>query len=314
MNDQKVKETQSGVVSVIGRPNVGKSSLFNLILKEDLSIVTEKAQTTRDNLKGLYNTKRGQIIFLDTPGFHHAKEHGINAFMVQKASQAIQEEKPDLIWYLIEPSRRLERQAPILKVLEKNCKTPVFLILNKIDLVEKDENLRKNTEVFVSELKEKLTSMQVKFKEFSLSVNKKIGLQRILDATWNFIPPGPIYYMDQEQLSDQPVKFFVAEKIRKTLFLELSDEIPYSSLVQIENFHEKPTITVIDASIIVERPSQKGIVIGDKGKMIKLIGQSARRDIELFLNKKVFLNLNVRVIKNWTKDEQTLKRLGYSLN
>jgi GTP-binding protein Era len=325
---------KSGFVAIIGRPNAGKSTLLNAILGAELSIVTPKAQTTRERVLGILTEDRGQIVFIDTPGIHRAKEGSINAFMVNEAKEAA--EGPNAIWYIVDPASLIagvKHETVVMDILKEIAgSTPVFLLVNKLDRLGKDtrEKVRAARELLEGEIRERGIQLQA---VFEISALKKKGLKELLSKTWEVIPEGPLYYPDADQLSDRPTRFFAAEKIREQLFLKLGAEIPYSCAVEIEKFEEprpeeKKPLTRIEAVIYVERDSQKGIVVGKGGQKIKEIGQAARLAIEEFLaggpaprsnsrkntqKPPVFLGLRVKVLKDWSKDAEALKKMGYFL-
>lgn len=301
------KPRKSGFVAIAGRPNAGKSTILNQILGTRLSIATPKAQTTRERVHGVLTEKPGQIVFIDTPGIHRAKEGGINEFMMSEVRAALDE--PNLVWYLVDPMSAVKHEEAVIALLRK-VKAPVFVIFNKNDLKSAQARLPEFEPALTKALSE--ASVEVKA-VFKLSALKKRGLGPLLDATWEILPEGPFHFEDEDQLSDRPTRYFVAEKIREQLFLKLGDELPYSCAIEIEKFIENAEPPRIEASIHVERDSQKGIVIGAQGKKIKEIGTAARREIETFLGGKVFLGLNVKVTKDWSKNSEALKRLGYDL-
>jgi len=304
---------QAGYVALAGRPNVGKSTLLNQCLGSEISIVTPKAQTTREKVFGIYTNVEAtrQIVFVDTPGLHKAREGGINAFMVGEAREAL--ETADLIWYLVDPASHLEHEQLVVEHLKRQ-RVPVFVIFNKADL----KHLSSQAEYWQKELLALLEKEGVLVqKVFHTSALRKKGVDELLAATWEFIPEAAaLFYEDTEQLSDRPVRYFVAEKIREQLFLQLGDELPYSCAVEVQSFkdpNETSKITRIEAMIHVERESQKGMVIGQKGQKIKEIGQRARLQIEEFLERPVFLGLKVECLKDWTRDPKRLEQLGYLL-
>jgi GTP-binding protein Era len=297
--------SKSGFVAIIGRPNVGKSTLLNHLLGSMLSIVTPKAQTTRERVLGILTEKEGQIVFVDTPGIHKAKEGGINEYMVREAREALHPEGDSLaaIWYLVDPKSGMEHEAPVVELIAAALsgrnnvvkKTPLFLIFNKSDLISKSLGVHVVQDIRISAV-------------------KGLGTKELLSSTWALLPEGPLYYEDPDQLSDRPTRFFVSEKIREQLLLCLGDELPYSCGVEIEKFDEKAKPPRIEATIFVERESQKGIVVGKGGAKIKEIGQNARKTIEAFLGEHVFLGLKVKLLKDWTRNVETLERMGYKRN
>jgi len=298
-----MKKTYAGFVAIIGRPNSGKSTLLNAVLGTELSIVTRKAQTTRERVLGILSEKTAQIVFVDTPGIHQAKEGGINAYMVHEAAQAL--DGPSAIWYVVDPTSMLFHEEAVISLLKKTS-APIFLLINKLDW--------KENAIFEQELAKRLEELKFNVSAvLKISAKKKKGLTELMDATWKLIPESPFYYPDEDQLSDRPTKFFVAEKIREQLYLQLGEELPYSCAVQIESYKEDSVPPRIEAIIHVERDSQKGMVVGKGGSKIKDIGTAARATIEEFLGEKIFLGLKVAVLKEWTRDAEALKRMGYNL-
>lgn len=290
---------KSGFVAIIGRPNVGKSTLLNAILGEKIAIVSQKPQTTRNKIRGIKNTENAQIIFLDTPGIHDAKGY-LNEFMVREAVSAL--EDVDIVIYLVEAGKKTEEEHFIIENL-KNIKSPVVLGINKVDTAQKDKLLPLIDEY--SEL--------YRFKEvIPLSALKGEGTGELVNLIIELLPDGPKYF-SEDILTDQPERFIVAEIIREKVFQLTKQEIPYSTAVAVERFKENPKkkIVSITATINIERDSQKGIIIGKGGNMLKQIGARARVDIERLLGTKVYLELFVKVVKDWTKDKRVLKEFGY---
>jgi len=301
---------KSGMVAIAGRPNAGKSTLLNAILGAQISIVSPKAQTTRDHLRAIYSEDQGQIVFIDTPGIHNAKPDSINSFMVSEAAMALEE--PNVVWYIIDPRSKIKHESVVLDLIEKS-KAPVFLLMNKIDLdIEATE--QDLLQAFVDELKQEFTNRSILLKKiFMISSLRKKGIKELLDQTWEALPIGPIFYPDEEMISDRPTRYFAGEMIREQLYRHLGDELPYSCAVQIESFKELDRLSKIKAVIYVERESQKKMVIGKGAKKIKEIGIDARGSIEKLIDQKVFLGLEVKVLKDWTKNKDHLKKMGYVL-
>jgi len=290
---------KSGFVSIIGRPNAGKSTLLNSILGEKVVIVSEKPQTTRNKIRGIKNMENAQIVFLDTPGIHQAKGH-LNEFMVKEAMSAL--EDMDIIIYLVEATRKIKDELFIIESLKK-VRCPVLLGINKIDMVRKDSILPLMDEY----------SSAYPFREIiPLSARKGEGMDELFRCIVELLPEGPKYFTE-DILTDQTERFVVAEIVREKVFELTREEIPYSTAVIVERFKENPGkgIISISATINVERDSQKGIIIGKGGAMLKEIGTRARIDIERLLGTKVYLELFVRVRKDWTKDAKSLKEFGY---
>ena len=290
---------KSGFVSIIGRPNAGKSTLLNSILGEKVVIVSEKPQTTRNKIRGIKNMENAQIIFLDTPGIHKAKGH-LNEFMVKEAMSAL--EDMDIIIYLVEATGKIKDELFIIESL-KRVRCPVLLGINKIDMVRKDSILP---------LMDEYSSLYPFREIIPLSARKGEGMDELFRCIVELLPEGPKYFTE-DILTDQTERFVVAEIVREKIFELTREEIPYSTAVIVERFKENPgkRIISISATINVERDSQKGIIIGKGGAMLKEIGTRARIDIERLLGTKVYLELFVRVRKDWTKDAKSLKEFGY---
>ena len=291
--------SKSGFVSIIGRPNAGKSTLLNSILGEKVVIVSEKPQTTRNKIRGIKNMENAQIIFLDTPGIHKAKGH-LNEFMVKEAMSAL--EDMDIIIYLVEATGKIKDELFIIESL-KRVRCPVLLGINKIDMVRKDSILP---------LMDEYSSLYPFREIIPLSARKGEGMDELFRCIVELLPEGPKYFTE-DILTDQTERFVVAEIVREKVFKLTREEIPYSTAVIVERFKENPgkRIISISATINVERDSQKGIIIGKGGAMLKEIGTRARIDIERLLGTKVYLELFVRVRKDWTKDAKSLKEFGY---
>ena len=290
---------KSGFVSIIGRPNTGKSTLLNSILGEKVVIVSEKPQTTRNKIRGIKNMENAQIIFLDTPGIHKAKGH-LNEFMVKEAMSAL--EDMDIIIYLVEATGKIKGELFIIESLKK-VRCPVLLGINKIDMVRKDSILP---------LMDEYSSVYPFREIIPLSARKGEGMDELFRCIVELLPEGPKYFTE-DILTDQTERFVVAEIVREKVFELTREEIPYSTAVIVERFKENPgkRIISISATINVERDSQKGIIIGKGGAMLKEIGTRARIDIERLLGTKVYLELFVKVVKDWTKNEKMLKEFGY---
>ncbi|MEN9723160.1 MAG: GTPase [Pseudomonadota bacterium] len=298
---------KSGLIAIAGRPNAGKSTLLNRILGSAVSIVTPKAQTTRERVLGILTEPQGQIVFVDTPGIHSAKKGGFNEFMVSEAAEAL--DGPNLIWYLVDPDSAMDHEKTVIELLGARADrdTPVWILMNKSDLNRNTEDLGLEIQVRLRELS--FRDVQLR----KVSGRKGQGVDDLVSAAWSSLPEGPFLFPDEEQLSDRPVRFFVGEKIREQLFLKLGDELPYSCAVEIVQYRENVVPPRIEAVIHVERDSQKGMVIGAGGKKIKEIGSAARQEIEAFVGGPVFLGLQVKVLPHWTRDAENLKRLGYLL-
>lgn len=297
-DEEKDREFRSGFVSIIGRPNVGKSTLLNSILGEKVSIVTPKPQTTRNRIIGIKTLPAEQIIFIDTPGIHKPR-HKLGDTMVKTALGAFKE--VDIILFMVEPHDTEKGDKFIIKLLEE-AQTPVFLLINKIDTVKKLELLP-----LIDRLKEFYP-----FKEIiPISALKQDGIEILLKKIYDYLPPGPKYYSD-DIITDQIERFMVSEIIREKATEMTEEEIPHSIAVEVIEWKKRESgLILIMSNIYVERDSQKGIIIGKGGRMLKAIGTAARADIEKLLNTKVFLELWVKVKKDWRDNRKTLEELGY---
>jgi len=291
---------KSGFVSLIGRPNSGKSTLLNLILGEKIAITSPRPQTTRNRILGIKNLPSGQMIFLDTPGIHRSKSI-LNQSMVRTALSTLQE--VDSICFLVEadfPDN--EENEWILENLKKTDK-PVFLVINKIDLVSKGNLLP---------IMERYSRARPFEQIIPVSALLGEGVEVLMEELLKVLPEGPRLF-PEDMVTDLPERFLAGELIREKVFRLTRDEVPYATAAVVEEFKERPekNLVVIRATILVERESQKGILIGEKGRMLKEIGRLAREEIETLLATKVFLELWVKVEKNWREDPQALRRLGF---
>lgn len=294
------KNFKSGFVSIIGRPNVGKSTLLNAILKEKIAIVTPKAQTTRNRIQGIYTTDNEQIIFIDTPGIHKAhNELGniMNDFALKSITGI------DLILYLIDVNVPLGTGDRFIIDALRKSKVPTILVANKVDKEQDTNKIVENIETY---------------KEYgnfiggiTISATEGFNIDKLLEMVVSNLEYGPMYY-PEDQLIDQPERFVVCELIREKVLLNTSKEIPHSVAVTIDRFKESDKIIDIHATIVVERLSQKKIIIGAKGAMIKEIGTEARKDIKNFLGLPVYLELFVKVEDNWRNKKYQLKEFGYN--
>lgn len=294
------KNFKSGFVSIIGRPNVGKSTLLNAILKEKIAIVTPKAQTTRNRIQGIYTTDNEQIIFIDTPGIHKAhNELGniMNDFALKSITGI------DLILYLIDVNVPLGTGDRFIIDALRESKVPTILVANKVDKEQDTNKIVENIETY---------------KEYgnfiggiTISATEGFNIDKLLEMVVSNLEYGPMYY-PEDQLIDQPERFVVCELIREKVLLNTSEEIPHSVAVTIDRFKESDKIIDIHATVVVERLSQKKIIIGAKGTMIKKIGTEARKDIKNFLGLPVYLELFVKVEDNWRNKKYQLKEFGYN--
>ncbi|MEW6002766.1 MAG: GTPase Era [Nitrospirota bacterium] len=295
---EELKNFRSGYVSIIGRPNVGKSTLLNSIIGEKVAIVTPKPQTTRNRIVGIKTLPEAQIIFIDTPGIHKPK-HKLGEVMVKTAREALSE--VDIILFMVEP-HELKREDRMIIDLLKKVRSPVFLLINKIDTVKKTDLLP-----LIDHLKE-----LYHFKEIiPVSALKRDGVDLLVKRICDYLPYGPKYYPD-DLITDQFERFMVSEIIREKIMEFTEKEVPYSVAVEIAAWTEREDgLISISCNIYVEREGQKGIIVGNKGVMIKLIGSAARVEIEKLLNTRVFLELWVKVEKDWRDSKMTLRELGY---
>jgi GTP-binding protein Era len=294
MND--AKNFRSGFIAIIGRPNVGKSTLMNCLLGEKISIISDKPQTTRNRIRGILTLPDAQLVFLDTPGIHKPL-HKMNEIMVKTALGTYGE--VDVIMLLVEATERPGAGDKFIIETLSKIKTPVFLVINKVDLIAKERLLP---------LMQELSGLYPFAEIIPVSALKQ-DLGGLLDALLKRLPKGPKYFPD-DQLTDQPERFVVTEIIREKIFELTKEEIPYSTAVVIEQMKEEPNLTTIHAMIYVERDSQKGIVIGKNGALLKEIGTRARLDAEKLLGVKVFLQLWVKVKKGWRDDDHMLRNVG----
>jgi len=290
------EQFKSGFISIIGRPNVGKSTLLNVLLGEKIAIVSSKPQTTRNRILGIVNQPGAQLVFLDTPGIHKPM-HKMNEVMVKTALQTYNE--VDVILMLVEAQEQPGGGDRFIVETLAKVKTPVFLLINKVDLIKK-EALLPLMQVY---------SSIYKFAEIIPVSALKNDLGGLVETILKRLPQGPKYFPD-DQMTDQPERFIVSELVREKVFELTKEEIPYSTAVVIEEMKEEPEITRISAVIYVERDSQKGILIGKGGGMLKEIGTRARLDAEKLLGTKIFLKLLVKVKKGWREDERMLKNFG----
>tara|TARA_R110002049_G_scaffold86767_1_gene220302 strand:+ start:835 stop:1719 length:885 start_codon:yes stop_codon:yes gene_type:complete len=289
---------KAGFVNIIGNPNVGKSTLMNALVGEKLSIITAKAQTTRHRILGIVNEDDYQIIFSDTPGIIKPA-YELQSSMMDFVKSAF--EDADVLIYMVEVGEKeLKNEAFFNKIIHSEI--PVILLLNKIDKSSQDE-----VEEKIKYWKNKVPNADV----FVISALEKFNVGAVFNKIKELLPEGPAFY-PKDQLTDKPERFFVNEKIREKILIHYKKEIPYSVEVETEEFIEEETIVRIRSIIMVERETQKGIIIGHKGSALKRVGAEARKDLEKFFEKKVFIELYVKVNKNWRSDKIQLKRFGYN--
>ena len=294
---------RSGFVNIVGNPNVGKSTLMNALVGERLSIITSKAQTTRHRIMGIVNGEDFQIVYSDTPGVLKPT-YRLQEQMLEFSRSALVD--ADVLLYVTDVTDSADRNAEFLDKVKRmaNAGTRVFLIINKIDLTTQD-----TLDQLVSFWHKQLPEAQI----FPISAQERFGVDQLFQAILEALPECPPFF-DKDQLTDKPARFFVDEIIREKILLNYDKEIPYSVEVEVEQFHEEENIIRISAIIYVERDSQKGIIIGRQGAALKRVGTLARKDIEAFFQKQVFLQLYVKVDKDWRSNQGRLRHYGYDLN
>lgn len=293
------KNFKSGFIALIGRPNVGKSTFINQIIGQKVTIVSDKPQTTRHKIQAIYNEPDTQIVFIDTPGVHKPK-HELGRIMVNAAENTLNE--VDAIIFMIDAKQGFWRGDQYIIDLLKNIQRPVYLVINKIDLIHPDELLP-----LIDEYRKKMEFTEI----IPISALKGNNISRLLQLLKKALPEGPKYY-PEGYTTDQPERFIVAEFIREKVLLLTREEIPHSITVNIENIEEKPSeLILIQATIVTERDSQKGIIIGKRGQRLKEIGKKSREDLERLLGSKVYLELWVKVKRDWRNDLSQLRSFGY---
>jgi len=292
--------TQSGYIAIVGRPNVGKSTLLNALLGQKISITSPKPQTTRHNLLGIKTLETQQLIFVDTPGLQVSPQKALNRIMNKNALGIVQD--VDVVVFVVEGMQWRDEDEWVLQRL-KNNKVPVILVVNKVDKISPRERLLP----FLQKMTEKYNFAAI----CPLSAKDHDNLDGLEQEIISRLPENDFIF-SEDQLTDKSERFLVAELIREKLMLLLGEELPYQTTVEIEQFIEEETITKISGLIWVERDGQKAIVIGKSGAMLKKIGSQARQDIEKLLDKKVFLQLWVKVKADWSDNDRALRQLGYS--
>ena len=291
--------THSGTVAIIGRPNVGKSTLLNDLLERKISIISPKPQTTRWQILGIKNVDHAQIIYIDTPGMHQIEKHAMNRYMNRIAKAVMLD--ADIVMMMIDATGWREEDDLVLQRLQQ-VERPVLLVINKIDLLGDKAQLLP----LIDNFKIKYPFVHI----IPISALKTQNIQALEKEIINLLPEGPQLYPD-DQITDKTLKFQIAEIIREKIIRATEEEVPYATTVAIEELKEEEKLTEINAIIWVERQGQKVIIIGKKGEQLKKIGTQARLDIEKLLGRKVFLRLWVKVKEHWTDDERALKSLGY---
>ena len=291
--------TRCGYVALVGRPNVGKSTLLNHLLGRKLSITSRKPQTTRHNLLGVMTDRRDQVIFVDTPGIHPTKQRAMNRFMVRSATSVLSD--VDIVVMIVERARWTSEDDLVLSYVAR-ARAPKICAINKID------QLKDRTELLPQ--MEKLAARDVFDEIIPISALRNDGLDRVRQEVVRRLPEGP-HLFPADQVTDKSERFIVSEIIREKLMRRLGDELPHRITVVIENYQTSDRLVEIDANIFVEREGQKIIIIGRKGARLKSIGQEARHEIETLVGTKVMLRLWVKVKSGWTNDERSLRRLGF---
>lgn len=288
---------KTGFVAIIGRPNVGKSTIINALLERKLSIVTDKAQTTRNAIRGIYDDGEYQIVFIDTPGIHKA-HHSLGKIMNKDALDSAKD--VDAVILVVDASKRIdEGDLYIHECLSK--KIPTYIAINKIDLIKLPQAI---------EVKQKYSELYPEAKIIEMSAIENFGIDVLLEQIKSILQDGPRYY-PEDQITDKDAAFFVSEVIREKLLKLLKEEVPHNLAVRVDEIKHKAEACYIRSTIIVDRESHKGIVIGKGGKRIKAIGMKARVDLEEYFQKRIFLELFVSVKEDWLNNPRILKELGY---
>ena len=290
---------KAGFVNIIGLPNVGKSTLMNQLVGERMSIISPKAQTTRHRILGMVNADDYQIVFSDTPGYINQPAYKLQSSMNDFVANAF--EDADVLIFVTDKFQKEEEQKHLIELIQKS-NIPTFVLLNKIDLYQQEE-----LENMVAEWKKKLPKCEV----IPITAASGINAKKVIKKIVELLPESPPYY-DKDQLNDRNTRFFVSEIVREKIFLNYTKEIPYSCEVIVESYKEDEKIDRIRCIIYVERDSQKGIIIGNKGDALKQVGIEARKDIEAFVGKHVHLELFVKVKDKWRDNANTLKNFGYN--
>lgn len=288
---------KSGFVNIVGNPNVGKSTLMNLLVGERVSIATFKSQTTRHRIMGILNTEETQIVFSDTPGVIKP------GYKLQKSMLAFSESAlidADILLYMTDVVEKFNKNIEFLEKVQR-LKIPIIVLINKIDLTTQDELVK---------LVESWHELFPKADIIPISATNKFNVDIVLKRVSSLLPESPPYF-DKDQFTDKPARFFVSEILREKILLYYDKEIPYSVEVDVEKYDENKNRILINCIIYVERESQKGIIIGHKGVALKKVATAARKDLERFFGKKVFLELFVKVDKNWRNSDRSLKQFGY---
>ena len=292
---------KSGFITIVGRPNVGKSTLMNKLVKEKVAIVSDKAGTTRDQIKGIVNIGENQFIFVDTPGIHKPK-HLLGEHMTNVALEAL--ENVDLVMFMLDGTQEISTGDIFVNENVRSVKTPIVLVINKIDKMSDEEIEEKKKEI-----REKLGEFD---EIITLTAEYAIGIHKIFEVAKKYLS-NDVWFYPEDYYTDLPVNKIVVETVREKILHHTKDEIPHSVAVEIINVETKPTIRKYDINIYVERDSQKGIIIGKDGAMLKKIGIEARREIEHLIDLKINLKLWVKVKKKWRKNKKFLDEMGYKI-
>lgn len=296
-------EFKSGFITIVGRPNAGKSTLVNQVLHQKIAIISDKPQTTRNKIQAVYTTNDAQMIFIDTPGIHKPK-HKLGEFMNKLAINTLNQ--VDIILFMVNGAEELSTGNRFIMDTFKDTKRPVFLIINKIDLMKKDDLL-----VLMDQYQKEFSFTEI----IPISALEGENIELLVNKLTEYLPEGPQYY-PSDMITDHPERFIISELIREKVLYKTKEEVPHSVAVVIDQIEKREGTNVIDvmASVIVERDSQKRILIGKGGTMMKSIGTMARRDIENLLGSKVYLDLWVKVVKDWRNKRSSLVDFGYSEN
>lgn len=298
---QENKSFKSGFISIIGRPNVGKSTFLNRVIGQKIAIMSDKPQTTRNKIQGVLTREHSQMIFIDTPGIHKPK-HKLGEFMIKVSKDTLRE--VDLIMFMVNAEEDLGKGDEFILELLQGTETPVFLIINKIDQIHPDELIR-----IIETYKDKLPFAEI----IPISALQGNNVENLLETIEKYLPEGPQYY-PSDQVTDHPERFIISELIREKVLHLTREEIPHSIAVVIDKIkrdEENDNKIRVQATIMVERDSQKGIVIGKRGALLKEVGTLARKDIEMLLGSKVYLELWVKVQKDWRNKSTFLRDFGY---
>ncbi len=297
---ESIMSTRCGYVAIVGRPNVGKSTLLNHLLGQKISITSRKPQTTRHNVLGIKTRGNDQMIFVDTPGLHRVQPRAINRYMNRAAGAAIKD--VDAVVFVLDRLAWTDEDEMVAQQLE-SATCPIVVAINKVDKIENKETLLPHLEYL---------SQKLKVAEFvPLSALRGTHLDRLEDLLSTYLPES-IHLYPEDQITDRSLRFMAAEVVREKITRQLGDELPYQMTVEIEEFREEEKVTHIGALVLVEREGQKRILIGHKGDRIKQVGQQARIDIERLLDMKVMLKIWVKVKSGWSDDERALRSLGYN--